>query len=53
MKKNEAILKRQKYNTRFKNEDMDFMLNWTIGGEPDYRHVTFASFSCSSGHQGR
>ncbi len=29
--KNEAILKRQKYSTRFKNEDMDFMLNWTIG----------------------
>ena len=31
MKKNEAILKRQKYSTRFKNEDMDFMLNWMIG----------------------
>ena len=31
MKENEAILKRQKYNTRFKNEDMDFMLNWAIG----------------------
>ena len=31
MKKNEAILKRQKYSTRFKNDDMDFMLNWTIG----------------------
>ena len=31
MKKNEAILKRQKYSTRFKNEDMDFMLNWIIG----------------------
>ena len=28
--KNEAILKRQKYSTRFKNEDMDFMPNWTI-----------------------
>ena len=31
MKKTEAILKRQKYSTRFKNEDMDFMLNRTIG----------------------
>jgi pimeloyl-ACP methyl ester carboxylesterase len=31
MKENEAILKRQKYSTRFKNEDMDFMLNWAIG----------------------
>ena len=31
MKENEAILKRQKYSTRFKNADMDFMLNWTIG----------------------
>ena len=31
MKKNETILKRQKYSTRFKNEDMDFMLNWMIG----------------------
>jgi pimeloyl-ACP methyl ester carboxylesterase len=31
MKDDEAILKRQKYKTRFKNEDMDFMLNWTIG----------------------
>jgi len=29
--KNEVILKRQKYSTRFKNEDMDFMLSWTIG----------------------
>ncbi len=31
MKQNEAILKRQKYNTYFKNEDMDFMFNWAIG----------------------
>src|SRR5512147_1936691 len=31
MKENEAILKRQKYSTRFKNEDMDFMFNWTVG----------------------
>jgi hypothetical protein len=31
MKENEAILKRQKYSTRFKNEDMDFMLNWAVG----------------------
>lgn len=31
MKENIAILKRQKYSTRFKNEDMDFILNWTIG----------------------
>lgn len=31
MKDNEVILKRQKYSTRFKNGDMDFMLNWTIG----------------------
>ena len=31
MKENEVILKRQKYSTRFKNEDMDFMLSWTIG----------------------
>ena len=31
MKKTQAILKRQKYSTRFKNEDMDFMLNWMIG----------------------
>jgi pimeloyl-ACP methyl ester carboxylesterase len=31
VKENETILKRQKYNTRFKNEDMDFMLNWSIG----------------------
>jgi pimeloyl-ACP methyl ester carboxylesterase len=31
MKENEAILKRQKYNIRFKNDDMDFMLNWSIG----------------------
>jgi len=32
MKENEVILKRQKYNTRFKNEDMDFMFNWAVGG---------------------
>ena len=31
MDKNEVILKRQMYRTRFKNEDMDFMLNWMIG----------------------
>ena len=31
MKEKEAILKRQKINVRFKNEDMDFMLNWAIG----------------------
>lgn len=31
MQENEVILKRQKYNTRFKNGDMDFVFNWTIG----------------------
>ena len=31
MNENQAILKRQKYNIRFKNADMDFMLNWAIG----------------------
>ncbi|MFT8890166.1 MAG: alpha/beta fold hydrolase [Ethanoligenens sp.] len=31
MKESEAILKRQKYNFRFKNEDMDFTFNWIIG----------------------
>ena len=31
MKENEAILKRQKYNLRFKNGDMDFMFSWAIG----------------------
>jgi len=31
MNENKAILKRQKFNTKFKNEDMDFMLNWAIG----------------------
>ena len=31
MKENEAIVKRQKYNIKFKNADMDFMLNWSIG----------------------
>lgn len=31
MKENELIVKRQKFNTRFKNGDMDFMFNWTVG----------------------
>lgn len=31
MKENEKIWKRQKFNTRFKNEDMDFMFNWAVG----------------------
>lgn len=31
MKKDAVILKRQKYNTRFKNSDMDFMFNWAVG----------------------
>jgi pimeloyl-ACP methyl ester carboxylesterase len=31
MKENEAILKRQASTIRFKNSDMDFMLNWAIG----------------------
>lgn len=31
MKENEAILKREAFHLRFKNEDMDFMLNWAIG----------------------
>lgn len=31
MKRDELILKRQKYNIRFKNEDMDFIFNWIIG----------------------
>jgi pimeloyl-ACP methyl ester carboxylesterase len=31
MKENEVIWKRQKFNTRFKNEDMDFMFNWAVG----------------------
>ncbi len=31
MKESEVILKRQKVNTKFKNGDMDFMLNWAIG----------------------
>ena len=31
MKENQVILKRQNYNIRFKNNDMDFMLNWAIG----------------------
>src|SRR5699024_9054124 len=29
--KKDLILKRQKFNTRFKNEDMDFTFNWMIG----------------------
>ncbi|HMD87556.1 MAG TPA: alpha/beta hydrolase [Anaerolineaceae bacterium] len=31
MKENEVIIKRQKYNTRFKNSDMDFTFNWAVG----------------------
>ncbi|MDR3573283.1 MAG: alpha/beta hydrolase [Anaerolineaceae bacterium] len=31
MKENEIIIKRQKFNTRFKNGDMDFMFNWAVG----------------------
>lgn len=31
MQENDVILKRQKYNTRFKNGDMDFMFNWALG----------------------
>jgi len=31
MKENEAILQRQKVNIKFKNQDMDFMLNWALG----------------------
>ncbi len=31
MNQNEVILKREKFSIRFKNEDMDFMLNWMIG----------------------
>ncbi|MGB8212516.1 MAG: alpha/beta fold hydrolase [Anaerolineales bacterium] len=31
MKENEVIVKRQKFNNRFKNEDMDFFFNWAIG----------------------
>ncbi|MBX3085173.1 MAG: alpha/beta hydrolase [Anaerolineae bacterium] len=31
MNENEAILQRQKFNTRFKNQDMDFMFNWAVG----------------------
>ena len=31
MKENEVIVKRQSINTRFKNEDMDFMFNWAVG----------------------
>lgn len=31
MKENEVIFQRQKFNIKFKNQDMDFMLNWAIG----------------------
>jgi pimeloyl-ACP methyl ester carboxylesterase len=31
MQEQDVILKRQKYNTRFKNGDMDFMFNWALG----------------------
>jgi hypothetical protein len=31
MKENETIIKRQKFNTRFTNSDMDFMFNWAVG----------------------
>ncbi|AST58431.1 dipeptidyl aminopeptidase [Thermoanaerobacterium thermosaccharolyticum] len=31
MKDSEVILKRQKYNIRFKNNDMDFIFNWVVG----------------------
>lgn len=31
MKNDEPILTRQTYTTKFKNEDMDFTLNWAIG----------------------
>lgn len=31
MQKNQVILKRQKYSIRFKNGDMDFIFNWTVG----------------------
>ena len=31
MKESEVIVKRQKCSTRFKNGDMDFMFNWTLG----------------------
>jgi hypothetical protein len=31
MKNSDVILKRQKVRIRFKNEDMDFMLNWVLG----------------------
>lgn len=31
MREDDVILKRQAYNTRFKNEDMDFIFNWTVG----------------------
>jgi hypothetical protein len=31
MKNSDAILKRQRFPIRFKNEDMDFWLNWILG----------------------
>lgn len=31
MKKHEVILKRQTVRTRFRNQDLDFMLNWSLG----------------------
>ena len=31
MKENEVIFQRQNFNIKFKNQDMDFMLNWAIG----------------------
>ncbi len=31
MKKNDVILTRQKFKTRFTNADMDFMFNWAVG----------------------
>lgn len=31
MKNSDVIVKRQQVRIRFKNEDMDFMLNWVLG----------------------
>lgn len=31
MKENEVIFQRQNFNIKFKNQDMDFILNWWIG----------------------
>jgi hypothetical protein len=45
MNKKDAILKRQNYNTRFKNDDMDFMFNWWVGVSQ-----IFASLLCRSCH---